>query len=188
MRLKEPRIPPLSDDEFDDEQAAAVAPILERQGTVFNVIRTMMRNMPLFNAFNVLGRHIMSDSSLDARLRELLIMRVAWNAQCEYQWGQHVRMSAPDLSAEEHERIKQGAGADGWTELESALITATDELQSDAMISDDTWAVLDRHLDTPQITDVIFTVGHYNMVAMGLNSCGVQREPGVVGFDGIPAD
>lgn len=188
MRLTEPRIPPLSDDEFDDEQAAVVAPILERQGVVFNVIRTMMHNMPLFNSFNVLGRHIMSDSSLDARVRELLIMRVAWNAQCEYQWGQHVRMSDPDLTPADHERIKAGADAEGWTELESALISATDELQSDSMISDATWAVLNRHLDTPQIQDAIFTVGHYNMVAMGLNSCGVQREPGVVDFDGKPAD
>ena len=188
MRLTEPRIPPLSDDAFDTEQAEAVAPILERQGVVFNVIRTMMHNMPLFNAFNVLGRHIMSDSSLTPRLRELLIMRVAWNAQCEYQWGQHVRMSAPDLTPEDHERIKQGATADGWSELESALIAAADELQSDAMIGNATWAQLARHLDTRQITDAIFTVGHYNMVAMGLNSCGVQREPGVVNFDGVPAD
>lgn len=188
MRLTQPRIPPLSDDEFDAEQSDVVAPILERQGVVFNVIRTMMHNMPLFNSFNVLGRHIMSDSSLEPRLRELLIMRVAWNANCEYQWGQHVRMSAPDLTAEDHERIKKGAQADGWSELESALVSATDELQSDAMISDATWSVLDRHLSTAQITDAIFTVGHYNMVAMGLNSCGVQRESGVVGFDGVPAD
>lgn len=188
MRLTKPRIPPLSDDEFDTEQDEAVAPIRERQGVIFNVIRTMMHNMPLFNAFNVLGRHIMSDSSLTPRLRELLIMRVAWNAQCEYQWGQHVRMSAPDLAPEDHERIKQGADADGWNELESALITATDELQADAMVSDATWSVLERHLNAQQITDAIFTVGHYNMVAMGLNSCGVQREPGVVDFDGVPAD
>ena len=29
--------------------------------------------------------------------------------------------------------------------------------------------------------DAIFTVGHYTMVSMFLNSAGVQREPGVVG-------
>jgi len=187
MRLTKPRIPPLSEEDYTAEQAEVVAPILERQGVVFNVIKTMMHNMPLFNAFNVLGRHIMSDSSLEPRLREILIMRVAWNAKCEYQWGQHVRMSAPDLTDEDHERIKKGATAEGWSELEAALIAATDELQSDSMISDPTWIVLALHLSTQQITDAIFTVGHYNMVAMGLNSCGVQREPGVVGFDGTPA-
>ena len=188
MRLTEPRIQPLSEKDFTAEQAEAVAPIKESGGVVFNVIKTMMYNMPLFNSFNVLGRHIMSDSSLDPRLREILIMRVGWNTNCEYQWGQHVRMSVPaGLTAEDHERIKEGAAAEGWSELESALITSVDELVSDTMISDGTWTVLARHLSTEQITDAIFTVGHYNMVAMSLNSLGVQREPGVVGFDGTPA-
>ena len=184
MRLTEPRIQPLSEDDFTAEQAEVVAPIKEGGGVVFNVIKTMMHNMPLFNSFNVLGRHIMSGSSLDPRLRELLIMRVGWNTNCEYQWGQHVRMSAPDLTAEDHERVKAGANAEGWTELESALLTAVDELLTETMISDKTWGLLADHLDTQQITDSIFTVGHYNMVAMALNSLGVQREPGVVGFDG----
>ncbi len=148
-----------------------------------------MHNMPLFNSFNVLGRHIMSDSSLTPRLREILIMRVGWNTECEYQWGQHVRMSAPaGLTAEDHERIKEGGASQGWTELESALLNAVDELLADTMIGDNTWTVLARHLNTEQITDAIFTIGHYNMVAMALNSCGVQRESGVAGFDGTPAD
>ena len=188
MRLTQPRIQPLAEEDFNAEQAEVVAPILEGHGVVYNVIKTMMHNMPLFNSFNVLGRHIMSDSSLEPRLREILIMRVGWNTECEYQWGQHVRMSLPaGLTAEDHERIKEGAAAQGWSELESALITAVDELLSDTMISDETFTVLARHLNTEQITDAIFTVGHYNMVAMGLNSLGVQREPGVVGFDGQPA-
>lgn len=188
MRLTEPRIQPLSEEDFNAEQAEVVAPIVERGGVVFNVIKTMMHNMPLFNSFNVLGRHIMSDSSLEPRLREILIMRVGWNTNCEYQWGQHVRMSLPTgLSSEDHERIKEGAAAEGWSELESALLTTVDELVTDTMISDETWTVLAHHLNTEQITDAIFTVGHYNMVAMALNSLGVQRESGVVGFDGTPA-
>ena len=184
MRLTEPRITPLSDDELTDEQAEVIAPIVERGGVVPHVITTLMRNMPLFTSFNVLGRYIMSDSSLEPRLREILIMRVGWNTNCEYQWGQHVRMSASaGLTSEDHVRIKAGAGAEGWTELESALITAVDELITDTMISDKTWATLSRHLSTEQLTDTIFTVGHYNMVAMSLNSLGVQPEPGLAGFD-----
>ena len=189
MRLTKPRIQPLSEEDFTDEQIEVVAPILEGHGVVYNVIKTMMHNMSLFNSFNVLGRHIMSDSSLEPRLREILIMRVGWNTECEYQWGQHVRMSAPaGLTAEDHERIKEGGAAQGWTELESALLNAVDELLADTMIGDNTWTVLARHLNTEQLTDAIFTIGHYNMVAMALNSCGVQRESGVVGFDGTPAD
>jgi alkylhydroperoxidase family enzyme len=94
-------------------------------------------------------------------------------------------MSEPaGLTSEDHERIKKGASADGWSEIESALIAATDELLAETMISNDTWAVLSRELTTEQITDALFTVGQYSMMAMVLNSLGVQREPGIPGFDG----
>ena len=185
MRLTKPRIQPLAEEKLTAEQAEVIAPTLERGGVVATVIMTLMRNMPLFTNLNVLGRHIMSGSSLEPRWREILIMRVGWKTNCEYQWGQHVRMSASaGLTAEDHTRIKAGADAAGWTELESALISAVDDLIADTMIGDETWAALSRHLGTEQLTDAIFTVGHYHMVAMALNSIGVQPEPGLSGFDG----
>jgi alkylhydroperoxidase family enzyme len=144
-----------------------------------------MRNMPLFSSWNRFAAHIMATSSLSARQRELLIMRVGWRTESEYEWGQHVLMSKPaGLTAEDHERIKAGPDADGWDELESALLRAADELLDDTMLSDDAWSKLTRHLTTHQVTDAIFTVGQYNMLAMALNSLGVQREAGIPGFDG----
>jgi len=188
MRLTQPRIPPLSEAELTAAQAEVIAPTLARGGTPATVVMTLMRHMPLFTNLNVLGRHVMSGSSLPPRQRELLIMRVGWNTQCEYQWGQHVLMSASaSLSAEDHERIKQGPGA-GWDETESALLTAVDELVADTMISDATWNILSRHLTTEQLIDMVFTVGHYNMVAMALNAIGVQREAGIPAFDGTGID
>ena len=127
----------------------------------------------------------MAGSSLEPRLREIIIMRVGWNTSCEYEWGQHVLMSEPaGLTPEDHKRIKEGALAEGWSEIESVLITATDELLGETMISNATWAALSSQLNEKQITDVIFTVGQYQMMAMALNSLGVQREPGIPGFDG----
>jgi hypothetical protein len=94
-------------------------------------------------------------------------------------------MSEPaGLTSADHERIKEGALAEGWSEIESVLITATDELLAETMISNATWAALSSQLNEKQITDVIFTVGQYQMMAMALNSLGVQREPGIPGFDG----
>lgn len=188
MRLSKPRIAPLSEQDLSPEQAELIAPTLARGGTPATVIMTLMQHMPLFTNLNVLGRHIMSGSSLTPRQREILIMRVGWNTQCEYQWGQHVLMSqSAGLSAEDHERIKQGSAA-GWDELESTLLTAVDELLADTMIGDATWGVLGKHLSTEQLIDMIFTVGHYNMVAMSLNAIGVQREAGIPGFDGTQDD
>lgn len=188
MRLSDPRIVPLSAEELTEEQAEVISPTLTRGGTPATVVMTLMRHMPLFTNLNVLGRHIMSGSSLTPRQREILIMRVGWNTQCEYQWGQHVLMSeSAGLDADDHERIKQGPQA-GWNELESMLLVAVDELLAETMIGEETWSMLEQHLATEQLIDMIFTVGHYNMVAMSLNAIGVQREAGIPGFGGRQSD
>lgn len=183
MRLITPRIMPISETEFTPEQAKMVAPTKARYGFVFNVLKTLMRHMTLLNAWNPFAGHIMGTSSLSPRHREMLIMRVGWLTQSEYEWGQHVLMSKPaGLTDADHLRIKEGPGAQGWNELEAALLQAADELIDDAIVEDKTWNTLSKHLSIEQVMDAVFTVGQYNMLAMALNSIGVQREPGVPGF------
>lgn len=181
--LESARLEPLDEAEMSPEQLEMIAPLRERYGFVFNVLKTMMRNMPLLNAWNPLAGHIMSASSLTPRQRELMILRVGWRRHCEYEWGQHVLMSqAAGLTTADHDRVREGAGAEGWSAEERALISATDELLEHTMLSDAAWSELTAHFSEEQIMDAIFTVGQYNMLAMALNSLGVQREDGVPGF------
>ena len=185
MRLSKPRITPLPESEWSEDQKKIGAPLKKQYGFVFNVLSTLMRNMPLLTKWNHLAGHIMGTSSLAPRLREMAIMRVGLLTNCEYEWGQHVLMSASaGLTPEDHARIKLGATAPDWSELERAVLLVTDELIAETMISDETWALVSAHLNDQQLTDLIFTVGQYNMLAMALNSIGVQREPTVPGFDG----
>ncbi|MCZ6643579.1 MAG: carboxymuconolactone decarboxylase family protein [Gammaproteobacteria bacterium] len=183
MRLDEARMAPVAEAEMTPEQEALAAPARERYGMVFNVLKTLMRNMPLLEAWNNLAGHIMASSSLPPRWREILIMRVGWLTQSEYEWGQHVLMSArAGLTVDDHARIRVGSKAEGWSTIERSLLAATDELLDDTMISDATWKALIAELTEEQILDLIFTIGQYNMLAMALNALGVQREPGVPGF------
>jgi alkylhydroperoxidase family enzyme len=130
----------------------------------------------------VLGR-----SSLSPREREILILRIGWLCRSAYEWGQHVKIAlGSGLTQAEIDAIPLGADAPAsqarWSDLERALLRATDELHADSFVSDATWAALAKHLDTHQLIDLIFTVGQYNMVAMALNSLGVQPEPGLPPF------
>jgi 4-carboxymuconolactone decarboxylase len=80
-------------------------------------------------------------------------------------------------------RVKSGPEAEGWTELEGAMLRAVDELHSDACVTDDTWTVLAAHLDERQLIEVPMLVGQYHIVSFTLNTLGIQREPGLGGFD-----
>ena len=81
-------------------------------------------------------------------------------------------------------RVQYGPDAEGWDPFDATLLRAADELHDDSCITDDTWEVLADRYDERQLIEVLMVVGHYHLVAFTLNSLGVQREPGVPGFNG----
>lgn len=183
MRLSQPRVQPL-----DPETAEGLAKEqLERaaeRGPVLNITRTLANYPELSRAWGRFARHVLSESSLPPRERELVILRMGWNCRSGYEFGQHRRIGQEaGLTLDEVERVKQGPDAEGWSEHERALLRATDELHADAFISDDTWTALAASYDTQQLMDVVFAAGQYNLVSMALNTLGVQLEPGTPGLE-----
>ncbi len=183
MRLSQPRVQPL-----DPETAEGLAKEqLERaaeRGPVLNITRTLANYPELSRAWGRFARHVLSESSLPPRERELVILRMGWNCRSGYEFGQHRRIGQEaGLTLDEVERVKQGPDAEGWSEHERALLRATDELHADAFISDETWSALAASYDTQQLMDVVFAAGQYNLVSMALNTLGVQLEPGTPGLE-----
>jgi 4-carboxymuconolactone decarboxylase len=129
---------------------------------------------------------ILVEGQLPARVRELAILRTGWNCRSEYEFGQHAVLARKvGVSDEDIVRVQSGPNAEGWTELESAMLRAADELHADACITDETWATLAAHLDERQLIEVPVLVGQYHLVAYMLNSLGIELEPGLA-FPTVP--
>lgn len=182
MKLSTPRIAPLEEADWDDEIRQRLAPN-GNPGEVLNVMKTLARNKGLFKRWQVFANHVLFKSTLPARKRELVILRIGWLCQAEYEWGQHVIIGKDaGLTDDEIVRITKGPGAPGWSGVDQLLLRATDELHDDAFMSDPTWNALSEHFDTEQMMDIVFAVGQYNLVSMALNTFGVQLDEGVGGF------
>ena len=188
--LSAPRIPPLEESAWTEAQAKELAPF--KQGAAmfgatlkaYNVLGTLAQHEAARQKFNVWANHVMgATSTLPPREREILILRIGWLCQSEYEWGQHAAIGkSVGLTDEELARIKLGADAPGWSEHDALLIRAADDLRKDAMVSDAVWNGLAKTYSTQQMMDVVFTVGQYNLVSMALKSFGVQLDEGVKGF------
>jgi alkylhydroperoxidase family enzyme len=177
MRLENPRVEPLLLEQIDPEIREQL------RARPLNIFRTLANHPKLLKRWRVFGNHVLAKSTLPARERELVILRVGWLCRAEYEWAQHVVIARrAGLSDEEIERISQGPDAPGWSELERALLCAADELHGDAFVSDATWSALSEHYETQQLMDLVFTIGQYHLVSMALNSLGVQLEPGAARF------
>lgn len=178
MRLREPRVRPLSESPDDwDEPTRAVLERSSANGRLLNIFRTLGHHPDLLRRWQVFGNHVLRKQTLPERERELVILRVGWLCRAEYEWSQHVVIGrASGLGDDEIERITRGPDAEGWSAEDAALLRATDELVGDAFISDATWSELSKRWDTRQLMDLVFTVGQYNLVSMALNTLGVQLE------------
>lgn len=147
-----------------------------------NIFTTFVRAEGLTRKWLPFGGKLLS-GKIPARDRELLILRTGWNCAAEYEWAQHALIGQlVGLSAEEVDRVIAGPDAEGWSEFDATLLRAADELHEDWCISDHTWSQLAQRYDVPQLIELPMLVGHYHMVAMTLNSLGVQIDEGLSGF------
>jgi len=181
-RLKQPRVPPLAESEWSEEQRKLIAE-QKISGPVLNLYKTMLNHPTLYGPRYKFGSYLQRDSLLPPKTRELLILRTAALTGAEYEWGHHVEAAQKaGFSAEEIRRIKSGPDASGWSEEHAAVLRAADELRRETFVSDRTWATLAKHYDTKRLIEIIYTSGGYTMTALAINSLGIQLEPGFPRF------
>ena len=174
-----PRIPPLEAAQWDANAQELMARL-----PPFNIFKTLTNHSALMQRWGVFARHVLRQSTLTARDRELLILRIGFLCRCAYEWGQHVlEARRANLSDDEIRRVQAGADAPGWSDTDRLLLQATDELHASSCIAEATWQGLAAHFNTQQLMDIVFTVGQYNLVSMALNSFGVEPDAGLPGFE-----
>lgn len=172
------RVAPLPADQWDETVDKALSglmpPEMRNPQTAGNLVSTLLRHPKLARGFLRFNFQLLYGASLPARLRELAVLRIAHNAECEYEWRHHVDMAREaGLTDEDIDGVTRGEAAD---ELDRAVLTAVDELRHDAAVSDTTWTALSAHLDERQLMELVFTIGCYGALAMAINTFGVEPD------------
>lgn len=174
-RLSEPRITPLADEELSSEQRELL--YKGSPARVLNIFRTLVRHADLYRRWIPFGNHVLFKSTLPARERELVILRIGHLCNSAYEVHQHTSIGKrAGLTDAEIDAIAIGSQASVWNAIDRALLDATDDLKRDAFISTSNWEILRARYTTEQLMDFVFTVGQYAMVSMALNTFGVQIE------------
>jgi AhpD family alkylhydroperoxidase len=173
-----PRIPPGGPDEIGRVNWA-IARLLgvATGGPPPHVFTTLARHRRIFRPWLRFAGRLMPGGTLPRAESELVILRVARVTGSEYEWAQHVKLGrTAGLSDEEIERVRLGAEAPGWKPRQALLLRAVDELHDHDRIGDALWAELAREYGETELIELCLLIGHYIMLAMTLNSLGVQVE------------
>ncbi len=200
--MSEPRLTPLTAEEWGDAEYAAFGSLMGIPGDQVpragsghrfdplnhTVVGLMVQHPELAKAFFRFNSYQLQRGSLPVRWRELAILRVAHRRRSAYEWGQHVKIALEDGALAETEIDQLGQGNDGFGATDLAILEATDELLTDGRLGDSSWAQLHEELTPHQVTDLIFIVGTYAMLAMAFESWRLEPEPGMAQLPETPTE
>lgn len=177
--MTEPRIPLLAP--ADAKAATAVAGIPEITADL-NVFRVWLHHPKLSRWLSDLLMGLLWEGQLDARLRELVIMRLGWATGSDYEWTQHWRI-AGGLKVDEADllAVRDWPDEERFGPAERAVLAATDETLAHGAISPGTWRACEEHVSAePQVLlELVAAIGTWRMVSGMLRSLDVPLEDGV---------
>ena len=176
--MSEPRVAPLP-------AAAAHAAALEVGVPDYmadvNVFRVLLLHPPLARCLSDMLDPLLLHGTIDARLRELVVMRVAWVTGSAYEWAQHWQLGpmfgAPveDLAA-----VRDWEHEDRFGPVERAILAATDETLAGRAVSDANWAALGDVLPAVEHRmELLMLIGGYQLLSGVLRSLAVPLDDGL---------
>jgi 4-carboxymuconolactone decarboxylase len=172
------RLTPLPADEWDDRARAVLASLIPAARAnptgAGNVLSTLVRHPDLTEAYLPFNAYLLNGSTLSPRIREVALLRVVYRRDCDYLWSHHLPIARrAGLLDGEIDDIRDGRLAN---EADQAVLSAVDDLIDCGTISTPVWAELGRHFTDQQRMDLTFTIGGYCLLAMAVNTFGVEDE------------
>lgn len=166
---------PYPDPETLSEQKRHVLTGVE--GRVLNVSRMAMHAPDaLWLAQRRLGRAVVFDSTLDERLREMLILRVAYLSNSDYELFHHLSIAENlGVTAAQRDAMRSGDFS-GLTDREAALATFVTEVVRDVSPSDASLARARDFFPTEQLFEMVVLCGGYMLTARMAALGGVEPD------------
>ncbi len=141
-----------------------------------NIFRMLAGTRRALRPFLQLGRTVLS-SSLDARRREIAVLRVAHATGAGYEWAQHERLArSAGVSEREIHAISTEEPVSSLDEETNLLCRVADEVSRNVRLSDDALQQMIDRYGPREATEVILLVSYYNMVSRFLESTRVPIE------------
>ncbi len=162
---------------FDPAVAEILRQYPQRDGYILQLFRVFANSQRFLKkgTINLLDRN----SPISMREREIVILRVCANNNCEYEWGvhvtafsEHVGLTPVQVSATrqlDHE-------ADCWDAAEATLILVTDELCRNATLCEETKTKFQELWNLEQQLEIIAICGNYHTISFVANTSGIPGE------------
>ena len=182
MRPPAPRINPVQ--EMTEEVKIIMGGgINSPAGTPLNIFGTIAHHPRLLKRFMNFAGMFLNKGLLPPREREIVILRVGWNCQSVYEFGQHTLIGhRVGLSLTEIDALTKDVRQHDWSDRDRVLINMSDELCADDCVGSSTWRELQTYWNEAELIELVMVAGMYRLVSGFLNTMGVELDADTPGW------
>ena len=149
----------------------------QRGREVLNLHRAVAHSSSALRNFLRLGNSLLLYGRLDAKLRELAILRIAQISGADYEWAHHVPIAKQaGVGDAQVQALADWRGADGFSPSERAALEYV-EAALHCSVTDDVFEAARSQLSEEEITELTLVCGYWGMVACILLALKIDVEP-----------
>lgn len=172
-----PRLEYIRDTDPRANTPTALAVRERRGGKLLNLDRALLYSEPLAAGWNTFLGALRQRCSLDGKLRELAILRIALLNRADYEHYQHV----PDAlkcgaSQAQIDALPEWQGSPLFNTTEQAVLSYTDAMTKQVQVSEATFAQVRACMSEQELVELTAVIGGYNMVARFLEALQITQE------------
>lgn len=151
------------------EERSDLAPFINRvkkeRGKLINLYRVLLNSPPVAEQWLNFNSAIRYSTTLDAALREMIILRVSILNGAQYQAQIHGASHALKAGLSQEQIAALAGPVDGtlFTPAQRAALAWTDAMTRDIEVPDTLHAELEKHFDNRAVTEITVLAGAYNM-------------------------
>lgn len=171
------RIPeaPIDGPDADRVNVARIAEL--RDGRVSTLYRTLLHSGEVASGWCALGTAVRYGSSLDDRLRELVICQVAGVTEATYEWRHHEPLArAAGVTADQLASLPTWRGCVSFSDRDTAALQLADAVLVGA-VDDEVFAAASAAFDRQELVEIVATSAYYLAVSRFLQAAGVDGAP-----------
>lgn len=140
--------------------------ILQERGRISPLYGVLLNSAPLAQGWEAMLTAIRNRSSVPARLRELVILRIATLNGAPYEFEAHVPHALKaGVPEQDIVALKNGVFADTLDPLDRLVLELTDTMTRQIEVPDALFERVRASFDDTQLVELIATVAAYNMVS-----------------------
>ena len=144
---------------------------------VLNVTKMLAGTGDCFPVVVALVKALFQADDIDAKLREIVTLRVATLLNAPYEWQQNAKMALnTGLNQGEIEAVAADGPVQGLAPDYILACAATDELVRQGTLTDETLSDLLNRYGPVGTRKLILAIGYFTLLAMFLNGCRVPLE------------